>query len=81
MSARLRLTQAAAGARILGMGSVQPDNVVTNDDLAERVDTNDQWIRDRVGIQERRIADSRDEAGRHGRGRGRAGRQGRRAHT
>jgi 3-oxoacyl-[acyl-carrier-protein] synthase III len=56
MSARLRLTQAAAGARILGMGSVQPDNVVTNDDLAERVDTNDQWIRDRVGIQERRIA-------------------------
>ena len=56
MSARLRLTQAVAGARILGMGSVQPDNVVTNDDLAERVDTNDQWIRDRVGIQERRIA-------------------------
>jgi 3-oxoacyl-[acyl-carrier-protein] synthase-3 len=56
MSARLRLTQAAAGARILGMGSVQPDNVVTNNDLAERVDTNDQWIRDRVGIRERRIA-------------------------
>jgi 3-oxoacyl-[acyl-carrier-protein] synthase-3 len=38
------------------MGSVQPDNVVTNNDLAERVDTNDQWIRDRVGIRERRIA-------------------------
>jgi len=39
------------------MGSVQPDNVVTNDDLAARVETNDQWIRDRVGIQSRRIAD------------------------
>jgi 3-oxoacyl-[acyl-carrier-protein] synthase-3 len=30
--------------------------VVTNDDLAKRVDTNDEWIRDRVGIAERRIA-------------------------
>jgi 3-oxoacyl-[acyl-carrier-protein] synthase III len=57
MSAGLRLAQAIAGARILGIGSVQPDNVVTNDDLAQRVDTNDQWIRDRVGIQSRRIAD------------------------
>ncbi len=57
MSARLRLTQAVAGARILGIGSVQPDNVVTNDDLAQRMDTDDQWIRDRVGIQARRIAD------------------------
>lgn len=57
MNARLRLTQAAAGARILGFGSFQPDNVVTNDELALRVDTNDQWIRDRVGIQSRRIAD------------------------
>jgi 3-oxoacyl-[acyl-carrier-protein] synthase-3 len=57
MSARLKLAQAAAGARILGLGSVQPENVVTNDDLAARVDTNDQWIRDRVGIQSRRIAD------------------------
>jgi 3-oxoacyl-[acyl-carrier-protein] synthase III len=56
MTARLRLTQAAAGARILGMGSVQPENVVTNDELAQRMDTDDQWIRDRVGIQTRRIA-------------------------
>ena len=57
MSARLRVAPAVAGARLLGFGSVQPDNVVTNDDLAQRVDTNDQWIRDRVGIQTRRIAD------------------------
>lgn len=57
MSPRLKLAPAAAGARILGLGSVQPDNVVTNDDLAQRIDTNDQWIRDRVGIQSRRIAD------------------------
>ncbi len=33
-----------------------PDAVVTNDDLALRVDTNDKWIRERTGIRERRIA-------------------------
>ena len=53
----LRLTPAAPGARILGWGSSQPEHVVTNDDLAKRVDTNDQWIRERVGIVSRRIAD------------------------
>lgn len=53
----LRVTQGTPGARLLGMGSWQPANVVTNDDLAQRVDTNDQWIRDRVGIQSRRIAE------------------------
>jgi len=53
----MRLAPAAPGARLLGLGSWQPDNVVTNDDLARRVDTDDQWIRDRVGIQSRRIAE------------------------
>ncbi|HEY2097386.1 MAG TPA: beta-ketoacyl-ACP synthase III [Pseudonocardia sp.] len=53
----LRLIPAAPGARILGWGSSQPDHIVTNDDLAKRVDTNDQWIRERVGIVSRRIAD------------------------
>jgi len=52
-----RLPPATPGARLLGMGSQQPDKIVTNDDLARRVDTNDQWIRDRVGIQSRRIAE------------------------
>jgi len=45
-----------AGARIVGFGGYQPDTVVTNDDLAKRVDTNDEWIRSRVGIASRRIA-------------------------
>jgi 3-oxoacyl-[acyl-carrier-protein] synthase III len=54
---RLNLAPAAPGARILGWGSSQPEHVVTNDDLAKRVDTNDQWIRERVGIVSRRIAD------------------------
>jgi len=43
-------------ARILGLGEHRPAAVVTNDDLAARVDTNDQWIRDRVGVVTRRIA-------------------------
>jgi 3-oxoacyl-[acyl-carrier-protein] synthase-3 len=53
---QIRLAPAVPGARILGLGSAQPENVVTNDDLAQRMDTNDQWIRERVGIQSRRIA-------------------------
>jgi 3-oxoacyl-[acyl-carrier-protein] synthase III len=52
----MRLTEGAAGARILAFGGYQPARVVTNDDLAATVDTNDQWIRSRVGIASRRIA-------------------------
>ena len=48
----------AAGSRILGLGHYQPSNVVTNEDLVARgVDTNDAWIRSRVGVAERRFAD------------------------
>ncbi|MER7892468.1 beta-ketoacyl-ACP synthase III [Micromonospora sp. NPDC094482] len=46
-----------AGSRIVALGHYQPSRVVTNDDLARMVDTNDEWIRDRVGIVTRRIAD------------------------
>ncbi|GIF75176.1 beta-ketoacyl-ACP synthase III [Asanoa siamensis] len=46
------------GSRILAFGHYQPSRVLTNDDLAQIVDTNDEWIRDRVGIATRRIADS-----------------------
>src|SRR5260370_39864113 len=46
----------AAGARVLSFGGYQPGNVVTNDDLAARVDTSDEWIRSRVGIVSRRFA-------------------------
>jgi 3-oxoacyl-[acyl-carrier-protein] synthase III len=46
-----------AGTRILGMGSYRPENVVSNHDLAARMDTSDEWIRERVGIVNRRFAD------------------------
>ena len=42
---------------LLGTGRYLPDRVVTNKDLEEMVDTSDEWIRDRTGIRERRIAD------------------------
>lgn len=51
-------TPRPAGARILGLGHYRPARVVTNADLiAQGVDTDDEWIRTRVGIQERRFAD------------------------
>ncbi len=43
-------------AHITGWGMSVPEPVLTNDDLAKMVDTNDQWIRERTGIRERRIA-------------------------
>ncbi|MEZ4520428.1 MAG: beta-ketoacyl-ACP synthase III [Thermomicrobiales bacterium] len=45
-------------AAIAGSGMYVPEQVVTNDDLSKIVDTNDEWIRSRTGIAERRIADS-----------------------
>jgi 3-oxoacyl-[acyl-carrier-protein] synthase III len=42
----------------LGCGAFLPANVVTNDDLAKRVDTNDAWIVDRTGIKRRHMAAS-----------------------
>lgn len=43
-------------ARIAGTGSFLPERVMTNQDLEALVDTSDQWIRDRTGIAERRVA-------------------------
>ena len=53
----MRLSEGRPGARILAFGGYQPAKVVTNDDLAATVETNDEWIRSRVGIASRRIAD------------------------
>jgi 3-oxoacyl-[acyl-carrier-protein] synthase-3 len=42
-------------AHITGWGMSVPDTKLTNDDLSEMVDTNDEWIQERTGIRERRI--------------------------
>lgn len=59
-------------AVVAGVGHCLPSRVVTNDELAARLDTTDEWIRTRCGIRERRVvepgqttADLATEAGRH----------------
>lgn len=47
-------------AHITGWGMAVPEPVLTNDDLSKIVETNDQWIRERTGIRERRIARASD---------------------
>lgn len=43
-------------ARITGTGGYLPENVVTNHDLEKTLDTSDQWIRERTGIEQRHVA-------------------------
>jgi 3-oxoacyl-[acyl-carrier-protein] synthase-3 len=47
-------------AIIVGTGSYVPEKRLTNDDLSKMVDTNDEWITQRTGIRERRIAGSHE---------------------
>ncbi len=49
-------------ASITAVGHYLPENRLTNDDLEEMVDTNDEWIRTRTGIKERRILEDPDKA-------------------
>ena len=53
----IQIRKGAPGARILGLGAYRPRRRVTNDELAQVMDTNDEWIRSRVGIAERRWAE------------------------
>jgi 3-oxoacyl-[acyl-carrier-protein] synthase-3 len=49
-------------SRIVGSGSYLPPRVVTNAELAQRVDTSDEWIVSRTGIRQRHIADPEQSA-------------------
>lgn len=42
--------------KIIGTGSYLPERVVTNEELADRIDTSDEWIRTRTGIRQRHVA-------------------------
>src|SRR5580765_1621983 len=53
--------QAGVAISITGLGCKVPDRVVTNDELKQYVDTSDEWISERTGIRERRMA-SKGEA-------------------
>jgi 3-oxoacyl-[acyl-carrier-protein] synthase III len=53
--------EARSNVTITGLGVHVPDRVVSNDELSRHVDTSDEWIRERTGIRERRMA-SQEEA-------------------
>jgi 3-oxoacyl-[acyl-carrier-protein] synthase-3 len=48
-------------SKIAGIGMYVPKNVVTNNDLTQYMDTNDEWIQERTGIKERRYAHRTEE--------------------
>ncbi len=48
----------AVGAKIIGWGTALPEKLVTNDDLSKTMDTSDEWIRERTGIERRHIGGS-----------------------
>lgn len=48
----------ARGAVITGWGRALPEKIVTNNDLSQTLDTNDEWIRERTGIHQRHIGGS-----------------------
>nr|YP_010484917.1 3-oxoacyl-acyl-carrier-protein synthase 3 [Hypnea cervicornis]UVW80611.1 3-oxoacyl-acyl-carrier-protein synthase 3 [Hypnea cervicornis] len=50
------------GARILATGSAVPDLCIKNEELSQIVDTSDEWIVNRTGIQERRILNKKEES-------------------
>jgi 3-oxoacyl-[acyl-carrier-protein] synthase-3 len=48
----------AIGAKIIGWGTSLPEKVITNDDLSKTMDTSDEWIRERTGIERRHVGGS-----------------------
>ena len=46
------------GGRLIGWGTALPEKVVTNDDLTKTLETSDEWIRERTGIERRHIGGS-----------------------
>lgn len=56
MSPQLIVPDAGRHARISGVGGYRPDRVVTNEEICRYIDSSDEWIRQRSGIVERRIA-------------------------
>jgi 3-oxoacyl-[acyl-carrier-protein] synthase-3 len=48
-------------SKIIGLGYYVPENIVSNDDLKEFMETSDEWIQERTGIKERRWIDPKSE--------------------
>jgi 3-oxoacyl-[acyl-carrier-protein] synthase III len=50
-------TKTGSESQILSVGSYRPKRVVLNDEVAIRIDSSDEWIKQRTGIESRRFAD------------------------
>ena len=50
------------GIKIIGTGKYLPEKVITNEDISQHVDTSHEWILDRTGIEQRRIATTESKA-------------------
>lgn len=55
------MSQKPFGVKLAGIGSATPSKVVTNLDLEKIIDTNDEWIKTRTGISERRVCEFTEE--------------------
>ena len=49
------IPRSAIGAKFIGWGTALPEKVVTNEELSKTMDTSDEWIRERTGIERRHI--------------------------
>src|SRR5438045_880832 len=58
---RVRQSASIMYSRIAGTGGYLPAMVLTNEDLAQRIDTSDEWIASRTGIRRRHIAAEAEE--------------------
>lgn len=56
MTGTLRTAPRGPEASIIGLGAYRPDRVVSNAEIIERIDSTDEWIRSRSGIENRRFA-------------------------
>ncbi len=56
MSATITASVGAPFARIMSVGAYRPERIVTNEEICQRIDSTDEWIRERSGIIERRFA-------------------------
>jgi 3-oxoacyl-[acyl-carrier-protein] synthase III len=63
MSKQLRSPVGAPHARILGVGGYRPSRVITNAEICTMIDSTDEWIRTRTGIEERRWATPEETVG------------------
>jgi len=63
MSKTIQSPAGVEHARILGVGGYRPSRVITNEQICQVIDSTDEWIRTRTGIEERRWATAEETVG------------------